>query len=92
MTEETKVNENPMDIYEIDYKEVGYDQNGNIVNRIKVVALPGSFNILTMYPSDQGQTIRQKDIKEKLEQEQTKPKVHSRIERFNNRFQIPPKK
>lgn len=90
MTEETKVNENPMDIYEIDYKEVGYDQNGNIVNRIKVVALPGSFNILTMYPSDQGQTIRQKDIKEKLEQ--TKPKVHSRIERFNNRFQIPPKK
>lgn len=89
MTEETKVNENPMDIYEIDYKEVGYDQNGNLVNRIKVIALPNTLNILTMYPSDQGETIRKKDIKEKLEQEQAKPKVHSRIERFNNRFQIP---
>ena len=89
MTEETKVNENPMDIYEIDYKEIGYDQNGNLVDRIKVIALPGTFDILTMYPSDQGETIRQKDIKEKLEQEQLKPKVHSRIERFNNRFQIP---
>ena len=89
MTEDTKVNENPMDIYEIDYKEVGYDQNGNLVDRIKVIALPGTFDILTMYPSDKGETIRQKDIKEKLEQEQLKPKVHSRIERFNNRFQIP---
>ena len=92
MTEETKVNENPMDIYEIDYKEVGYDQNGNMVNRIKVIALPGTLNILTMYPSDQGQTVCQKDINEKLKQEQVKPKVHSRIERFNNRFQIPQKK
>lgn len=89
MTKDTKVNENPMDIYEIDYPDIGYDQNNNLVHRVKVIALPGTLNILTMYPSDLGETIREKDIKNRIEKEKAKVKEKSRIERFNNRYQLP---
>lgn len=89
LTQETRANENPMDIYEIDYPNAGYDQNNNFVHKIKVVVLPGTLNILTMYPSDLGATIRESDIKKQIESETEKGKVHSRIEKFNSRYARP---
>lgn len=86
MVPENKVNENLMDTYEIDYKDAGYDQNNNLVHRIKVIALPGTLNILTMYPSDLSSSPRQEDIRKQIESQKEIRKVHSRIERFNQRY------
>ena len=44
------VNEDAMDIYEIAYRNAGYDLEDNLVHTIRVVAFPSTRNILTMYP------------------------------------------
>ena len=50
LNENDLINEDAMDIYEIDYYHAGYDLEDNLVNCIRVVVLPGTKNILTMYP------------------------------------------
>ena len=50
LTEDNLVNEDAMDIYEIDYRNAGYDLENNLVHHIRVVVFPSTRNILTMYP------------------------------------------
>lgn len=84
MTEDNKVNTDVMDIYEIDYKDAGLDQNQQMADKIHVVALPDTLDIITMYPSNKTLNPRQGVINEQLAQ--TKPKVNERINSFNRRF------
>ena len=51
MHENDLVNEDAMDIYEIAYRNAGYDLEDNLVHTIRVVAFPSTRNILTMYPA-----------------------------------------
>lgn len=88
MIPDNKVNADAMDLYEIDWPYAGYDQRGNIVHRIRVVAFPNTLNILTMYPSDKDTTPRQSDILKQMEQEKQKTYSNSRIAKFNKRFNL----
>ena len=80
------MNENLLDTYEIDYKDAGYDQNNNLAHRIKVLALPGTLNILTMYPSVLESPPRQEDIRKQIEIQKGTGKIHSRVDRFNQKY------
>lgn len=88
MIPDNKVNADTMDLYEIDWPNAGYDQRGNIVHRIRVVAFPNTLDILTMYPSDKDTTPRQSDILKQMEQEKQKTYSNSRIAKFNRRFNL----
>lgn len=50
LNENDLVNEDAMDIYEIDYRNAGYDLEDNLVHTVRVVVFPSTRNILTMYP------------------------------------------
>ncbi|MBO5120693.1 MAG: tetratricopeptide repeat protein [Bacilli bacterium] len=50
LTEDNLVNEDAMDIYEIEYRNAGYDLENNLVHHIRAVVFPSTKNILTMYP------------------------------------------
>ena len=84
MTEETRVNTDIMDKYFIDYPNAGYTPEGDIINRIGVVAIPGPKDIITMYPDSENKAIRQSDILKTMPQEKTK--ASDRISKFNARF------
>lgn len=84
MTEETRVNTDIMDKYFIDYPNAGYTPEGDMINRIGVVAIPGTKDIITMYPDSENKAIRQSDILKTMPQE--KSKASDRISKFNARF------
>lgn len=67
MTEATMTNEDILDTYDIDYPNAGFDTDNNPVNKIKVVAVPETKNIITMYPSGK-RTIKAstKEIQKKI--------------------------
>lgn len=81
------------DRYFIDYPNAGYTPTGEIVHRIGVVTLPGTKDILTMYPDIDTTSSRMtvKDIKQACNPQNTGPT--NRISRFNSRFAnfTPPK-
>lgn len=72
--------------YNIDYPNIGYSIDGTILNRLEIVVIPGTTNILTMYPDKLGTSIRQIDIKKQLST------TSSAISKFNTRFAkfVPP--
>ena len=66
------VNEDVMDIYEIDYKDAGYDLEDNLVHRIRVVVFPNTRNILTMYPGCRATVPRKGEFKQKPQKQKIK--------------------
>ena len=84
MTEENQVNDSVLDVYEIDYPNIGYGKEGEPVNKIRIVSVPKTKDIITMYPSTKETTPRQGDFVKKDEKVITKE--NDRIKRFNERF------
>ena len=70
------------DVYDIVYPNIGYDLEGNISHRIRVITIPGTSNIITMYPSE----IPIVTDKQKVYFYEHK-KPMTRIERFNARLE-----
>ena len=66
------VNEEAMDIYEIDYRNVGYDLENNLCHRIRVVVFPHTRNILTMYPGQRATVPRKGEFKKAQERQKVK--------------------
>lgn len=69
------------DVYDVAYANAGYDIEGNILHHIRVVTIPGTKDIITMYPSD----VPIIKIKNQTHLLETK-KPLTRIERFNERL------
>ena len=86
LTEETKVRTGLVDRYVIDYPNAGYTGNGEIVNFVRVVTLPNTYDIISMFPATEAFTIRKCDVRDYLEKEEQKKKTNSRVAKFNNRF------
>lgn len=81
LTEDEKINEDIMDVYSIDYPDAG-ELNGTKIDHIRVVVIPNTKNILTMYPSNEYFLPRKCDYKTQSEA----PKQMSRVDKFNARF------
>lgn len=94
MTAENMINEDIFDIYEIDYPEAGYDRETmELVDKIRVIAIPGTKDMITMYPCQGSKTPRQGDINKILKQDTinenptiSKSKQNDRISRFYKRY------
>ena len=63
LTEDNLVNEDAMDIYEIAYRNAGYDLENNLVHHIRAVVFPSTKNILTMYPGHRATVPKKGDFK-----------------------------
>ena len=88
MSDDNKIHEDIMDVYSISYPNVG-EVDGTIINNIRVVAIPNTKDIITMYPSEDYFLPRKCDYKKTEEV----PKQMSRVDKFNKRFaQYQPKK
>ena len=81
MTEDNMIYEDIMDTYSIDYPNIGTSPDGEILNHIRVVAIPNTKDIITMYPCEDYFLPRKKDYKQ-----EEKPKQMSRVDKFNKRF------
>lgn len=94
LDDSTKVASDMMDKYVIPYPNVGYTANGEIINELGIITLPGTLEIITMYPECDKATIRKKDVKHFQEQETQKRSESGRVAKFNKRFAnfTPPKK
>ena len=79
LKEENYYANNIMDIYVIEYPNVG-TVNGEVVNYVKVVTLPNTKEIITIFPYN-------KSIKEN-KNENTKVKQMSRIDKFNKKYNL----
>ncbi|MBE6157316.1 MAG: tetratricopeptide repeat protein [Firmicutes bacterium] len=68
-----------VDIYYLDYENIGYAMTGEQANKLKVVVIPNTKQIINMYPIY--------DDKNKIEE---KPKVKrlSQIEKFNKKYNL----
>ena len=84
MTEETKAINDTMDKYLIDYPNAGYSTDGKILNKICIVALPGTKDILTMYPTDHEELFFCKQVKDEII---NPPQENPQVARFKNRFE-----
>lgn len=85
MTEDNRVYTDIMDKYFIDYPNVGYSADGRILNRIGVVVIPGTKDIITMYPDSEEAALRRGDILKTMPEQKVKTSG-SRIDRFNSKF------
>lgn len=84
MVDDNMVYEDVFDIYAIDYPNAGYDLDNELVHQIRVVAIPGTMDIITMYPSKRKALKRKGQMAGELkEQQQVKSKS---IDRFNARL------
>ena len=81
MTEDNMIYEDIMDTYSIEYPNIGTTYEGQPLNHIRVVAIPGTKDIITMYPCEDYFLPRKKDYKQ-----QEKPRQMSRVDKFNQRF------
>lgn len=84
MVDQNMVFEDVFDIYTIDYPSAGYNLENELVDQIRVVAIPGTKDIITMYPSKRRALKRKGQMTEELKEQQ---KVKSKnIDRFNARL------
>ena len=84
MIDQNMVFEDVFDIYTIDYPNAGYNLENELVDQIRVVAIPGTKDIITMYPSKRRALKRKGQMTEELKEQQ---KVKSKnIDRFNARL------
>lgn len=82
LTEENLYTMELADIYYIDYPNVGYTEGGDLANSIRVVTLPGTKDIITLYPDIKNINIRSEEI------EKPKQKRLSQIEKFNKKYNL----
>ena len=82
MTDENRINESICDVYEIDYPNAGYDLEDNLVHKIRVIAIPNTKDILTMYPSGKSSIKKQGNMQEQV----TAPQKNKMTYRFNARY------
>ena len=71
MTEENIIYEDILDTYEISCPNIGFDTENNPVDNLRIVAVPDTKNIITMYPSGKKAIKPQKRVRPK-----TKCKEH----------------
>ena len=71
------------DIYIIDYNDIGITENNEVANAIKVVTIPNTLDIITMYPVN-----KQVYKKEIVEKSHPKTKRLSQIEKFNKKYNL----
>lgn len=83
LTEENKLSLVVSDEYEILYQNAGY-RNGDIYHKIRIVTLPGTKQIITMYPCEAAYLPTKQNYTQELAKE--KSKANDRISRFNARF------
>lgn len=83
MTEDNMINEDVLDVYEIDYPAAGYDLDDNLVNSIRIIAVPGTKDILTMYPSGKSKVRKQGSMQTQVAEAKQKSKM---TDKFNTRF------
>ena len=69
------------DVYTIEYKNIGYSKTKEL-HYIRVVTIPNSKKIVTMYPYDNKMLYKNKKI------EKNKIKTKSRIDKFNQKYGI----
>jgi tetratricopeptide (TPR) repeat protein len=81
MTEDNMIYEDIMDTYSIEYPNIGTTYEGQPLNHIRVVAIPGTKDIITMYPCEDYFLPRKKDYKQ-----EEKPRQMSRVDKFNQKF------
>ena len=72
LSDDNLVNEDAMDIYEIDYRNAGFDLEDNLVHRVRVVVFPNTKNILTMYPGCRATVPRKGEFKTTKPKQKTK--------------------
>lgn len=88
LTDETKLNLIVMDEYEISYPNAGYC-NGEVCDIIRVVTLPGTKDIVTMYPAKKSLLPTYGTYRKYLQKEESRTssqtsKFKARWEKFNN--------
>lgn len=84
MVDQNMVFEDVFDIYTIDYPNAGYNLENELVDQVRVIAIPGTKDIITMYPSKRRALKRKGQMQEELKEQQ---KVKSKcIDRFNARL------
>lgn len=91
LTDENRAVVDTMDRYYIDYPNAGYTSDGELVNRIGIVVIPGTKKILTMYPDADNDRYTAAEIEQSIGNNKTiGPK--SRAAEFNRKFAkfIPP--
>ena len=81
MTEDNMVYEDVMDVYSVHYPNIGETDDGQPLNHFRIVAVPNTKDIITMYPCEDYFLPRKKDYKQ-----EEKPKQMSRVDKFNKRF------
>ena len=84
LTEDAIQYEALTDIYRVPYPNIGYDNQNNIINNLRVVTLPGTKEIITMYPCDTP-IINDKNYASLKSSRQRK--YATRIDRFNARLE-----
>ena len=83
LNEENKVHVTFTDIYIIEYPKVGI-RDKDYLNRLQIVCLPDTKNILTMFPVDTGEIHDEKEEIEPINKGNTRKL--SQIEKFNQRY------
>ena len=81
LTDENKLMISILDEYEIPYQNAGYNKD-SIKNHIRVKTIPGTKQIISLYPSDESLL----PTKSKLNMQQEKSHQFSRINKFNERL------
>ncbi|MBR1376877.1 MAG: hypothetical protein IJ565_03585 [Bacilli bacterium] len=73
-----------LDSYIINYDNIGYDSDGNKINYINIICLPGTKNIISMYPYIGVPVVNQTEEVVKKEP----VKRLTQIEKFNKKYGI----
>lgn len=84
MNDANRINSDIMDFYALSYPNCGYDQENNISNSLIVITIPGTTNIINMYPAAPNLLPTQGEILSKIESEKRPSK---QISKFNARFE-----
>ena len=84
LNDENRTITDMMDRYFVEYPNIGYNQDGQLANSICVVVIPGTKDIITMYPEVSQKMVTKKDIMKTLNRESAK--VNSRVSKFNSKF------
>lgn len=83
LTEDNMLTVGLLDEYEIIYPNAGYSGN-KILDTIRVGTIPGTKDIVTIYPSEKSLTPTKGELKKELEK--TKTKGNAQVNKFNARF------
>lgn len=86
LTEDKLDGQNLMDNYTIDFPNVG-EYQGEELHRLRVICLPNTKNIITMYPYYKGKdTTYEESLEEEYTVSSKKVKRLSQVEKFNARY------